>query len=91
MSSMLGAFGAGILIGAGLALLFAPKAGSELRQDIENRSPIYARASGRRRPPEVDAAGKLVHERRERGGLTVAPAGAAAIAGRARPARCASN
>jgi hypothetical protein len=37
MSSMLGAFGAGILIGAGLALLFAPKPGSELRQDIENR------------------------------------------------------
>jgi len=37
MSSMLGAFGAGMLIGAGLALLFAPKPGSELRHDIENR------------------------------------------------------
>jgi len=37
ISMMLGVFGAGILIGAGLALLFAPKPGSELRQDIENR------------------------------------------------------
>src|SRR6185295_11396818 len=35
--AMLGVFGAGILIGAGLALLFAPKTGSELRQEIENR------------------------------------------------------
>ncbi len=29
-----GVFGAGILLGAGLALIFAPKAGSEIRHDI---------------------------------------------------------
>jgi len=27
-------FGAGVLLGAGLALLFAPKSGSEIRRDI---------------------------------------------------------
>lgn len=32
-----GIFGAGLLLGAGLALLFAPKAGSELRQDLASR------------------------------------------------------
>src|SRR4051794_17011873 len=30
----LGIFGTGMLFGAGLALLFAPKSGSEMRQDI---------------------------------------------------------
>ena len=30
-------FGAGLLVGAGLALLFAPKAGEELRDDIGER------------------------------------------------------
>jgi len=32
-----GVFGAGIILGAGLALLFAPKAGHEIRQDIAER------------------------------------------------------
>jgi len=32
-----GIFGAGILLGAGLALLFAPKAGHEIRQDIAEK------------------------------------------------------
>lgn len=30
-------FGAGLLLGAGLALLFAPKSGTELRSDIANK------------------------------------------------------
>jgi hypothetical protein len=30
----LGTFGLGLLVGAGVALLLAPKAGSELRQDL---------------------------------------------------------
>ncbi len=30
-------FGAGLLLGAGLALLFAPKPGSELRQDLADK------------------------------------------------------
>jgi hypothetical protein len=32
----LGVFGAGLLVGAGLGVLFAPKAGTELRSDIGN-------------------------------------------------------
>lgn len=33
----LGALSVGILLGAGLGLLFAPKAGSELREDLTKR------------------------------------------------------
>jgi len=33
----LGTFATGIILGAGLALLFAPKTGRELRQDIADR------------------------------------------------------
>ena len=35
--STLGAFGVGLLAGAGVALLLAPKPGSELRDDLRNR------------------------------------------------------
>ncbi|MGE0710460.1 MAG: YtxH domain-containing protein [Planctomycetota bacterium] len=34
-----GVFGAGLLVGAGLALLFAPKSGRELRDDLRHRLP----------------------------------------------------
>jgi gas vesicle protein len=33
----LGLFGLGIVVGAGVALVLAPKTGSELRRDIEGR------------------------------------------------------
>lgn len=33
----LGVFGAGLLVGAGLGLLFAPKAGDQLRSDLRGR------------------------------------------------------
>lgn len=33
----LGTFGVGLLVGAGVALLLAPKAGRELRQDLRTR------------------------------------------------------
>ena len=33
-TDLLTAFGTGMLLGAGLAMLFAPKAGSEIRHDI---------------------------------------------------------
>jgi len=36
-ASMIGVFGAGLLIGAGLALLFAPKSGEELRRELGER------------------------------------------------------
>ena len=36
-TSALGVFGIGVLLGAGLALLFAPKPGTELRQDIAGK------------------------------------------------------
>jgi hypothetical protein len=35
---MLGLFGTGMLFGAGLALLFAPKSGPELRQDLSEKA-----------------------------------------------------
>jgi gas vesicle protein len=34
---VLGAFAAGILVGAGLGLLLAPKRGTELREDLRQR------------------------------------------------------
>ena len=37
LAGAFGIFGAGLVIGAGLALLFAPKVGSELRQDLTQR------------------------------------------------------
>jgi len=35
--STLGTFGIGLLVGAGVALLLAPKAGSELRHDLRTK------------------------------------------------------
>ena len=37
MLSAFGIFGVGIVLGAGLALLFAPKAGQEIRHDIAEK------------------------------------------------------
>ncbi len=37
LATVIGVFGAGLLIGAGLALLFAPKSGVDLRRDLGER------------------------------------------------------
>ncbi|MFN2377525.1 MAG: YtxH domain-containing protein, partial [Candidatus Binatia bacterium] len=37
VASVLGLFGTGMLVGAGLALLFAPKPGQELRKDLAEK------------------------------------------------------
>jgi hypothetical protein len=37
LASTLGMFGMGLLVGAGVALMLAPKAGHELRGDIKSR------------------------------------------------------
>lgn len=37
VATMLGTFGVGLLVGAGVALLLAPKAGHELREDIRDK------------------------------------------------------
>lgn len=37
LATVISVFGAGILIGAGLALLFAPKTGEEMRRDLGER------------------------------------------------------
>jgi hypothetical protein len=50
-----GIFGAGLMLGAGLALLFAPKAGSELRHDLASKGHDLA-----------DKVGETVGELRER-------------------------
>jgi hypothetical protein len=39
MIPALGLFSAGMLVGAGLGVLFAPKAGSEFRRDLSERMP----------------------------------------------------
>jgi len=37
LAGTLGTFGVGLLVGAGLGLLMAPKAGRELREDLRDR------------------------------------------------------
>jgi hypothetical protein len=37
LAGTLGTFGVGLLVGAGIALMLAPKAGTELRQDIRDK------------------------------------------------------
>jgi len=37
LASALGTFGVGLLVGAGIALILAPKSGPELRQELRDR------------------------------------------------------
>jgi hypothetical protein len=46
----LGIFGAGLVVGAGLGLLLAPKAGRELREDLRHRVQSGAEAVARALP-----------------------------------------
>jgi hypothetical protein len=55
MASSLTIFGAGLLVGAGLALLFAPESGEKLRRDLTDRfnrlredAPRNAKSTARR-------------------------------------------
>jgi gas vesicle protein len=48
IAGTLGTFGVGLLVGAGIALMLAPKPGRELRQDIRDRL--------RRAPDEANEA-----------------------------------
>lgn len=52
----LGAFSVGMLVGAGLGLLMAPKPGAELRDDLRNRlqgGEALSNGSGQQRPESV--------------------------------------
>ncbi len=51
----LGTFGVGLLVGAGIALLLAPKPGRDLRQDI--RAKIRHGKDGEARPEGAGASG----------------------------------
>jgi hypothetical protein len=51
--STLGTFGIGLLVGAGVGLLLAPKAGSALRQDLRTKF----RRDGKPEVEEVEANG----------------------------------
>jgi len=51
--STLGTFGIGLLVGAGVGLLLAPKAGSDLRQDLRTKF----RRNGKGEAKEVEANG----------------------------------
>jgi gas vesicle protein len=48
LAGSLGTFGVGLLVGAGIALMLAPKPGRELREDIRDRL--------RRAPEDLDEA-----------------------------------
>lgn len=48
MAGALGTFGVGLLVGAGIGLLLAPKPGRELREDLRDRL--------RRAPQDLDEA-----------------------------------
>jgi|1185.fasta_scaffold2050635_1 gas vesicle protein len=48
VAGTLGTFGVGLLVGAGIALMLAPKPGRELRQDLRERL--------RRAPDDLDEA-----------------------------------
>ena len=43
LAGTLGTFGIGLLVGAGLGMLLAPKAGRELRDDLRDKSPPHSR------------------------------------------------
>jgi len=47
VASAIAVFGAGLLIGAGLALLFAPKTGEEMRRDLSDRFTSEGTSSSR--------------------------------------------
>jgi hypothetical protein len=52
----LGAFSVGLLVGAGLGLLMAPKPGAELRGDLRNRlqgDDALSNGTGQQRPESV--------------------------------------
>ena len=55
-----GIFGTGMILGAGLALLFAPKAGHEIRHDIaEKIGEIGERLHAHAPPPATPAEGPI--------------------------------
>jgi gas vesicle protein len=60
IAGTLGTFGVGLLVGAGIALMLAPKPGRELREDIRERL--------RRAPDELDEAVSSVAGRETHGG-----------------------
>jgi hypothetical protein len=54
--SSLGSFGAGLVVGSVLGLLFAPKPGSELRQEVRQRAhDLRDNARGQAHSPEDPA------------------------------------
>ena len=61
LAGALGTFGVGLLVGAGIALILAPKPGHELRQELRDRL--------RRGPSE----GELKEEAATAGGAKTAP------------------
>jgi len=50
VTSILGLFGTGMMVGAGLALLFAPKPGQELRRDIAEKVEAGMESAGLTEP-----------------------------------------
>ena len=64
LATALGTFGVGLLVGAGIALILAPKPGRELRQDLRDRL--------RRGPQQADGDGELKDQTVTSGGAKAA-------------------
>lgn len=58
---VIGIFGVGVLVGAGLGLMLAPKRGSELRGDIRDRARSVA-SRLRRRGQELEGPNSESHD-----------------------------
>ena len=56
LSGALGTFGLGMLVGAGIALILAPKPGRELREDLRDRLRSTAKGGEEPLPSEQNAA-----------------------------------
>lgn len=59
---VIGIFGVGVLVGAGLGLMLAPKRGSELRGDIRDRARSVASRLRRRGRDELEGGNSETHE-----------------------------
>jgi len=61
----IGAFVAGLAIGAGLALLFAPKTGEETRRELQRRARMVGNQAQDLVSDVTDSVGQTFHDARE--------------------------
>jgi gas vesicle protein len=67
---MLGVFGTGMLLGAGLALMFAPKSGNQLRRDLSRKAQQWGDQAQQWGEQASESAEEYFGERGEYAGQT---------------------